>query len=459
MKILYFDCFSGISGDMTIGALLDLGIDERMFRQELSKLNLDGYDLRINKKLNRGISGTDIDVVLAEDEADHGHDHDHGHGDNHHGHDHSHDGHRHGHEDDDHHHGENAHHHGNERNLADIMAIIDGSSLSGRVKDFSRRVFTEIASAEAKVHGKPISEVHFHEVGAVDSIVDIAGAAIGLELLGVDRVYSSPLHDGSGFIECRHGIIPVPVPAVVEMLAGSGIPLITEDVGTELVTPTGMGIIKCLAESFGVRPAMTVERTGYGLGKRETGRLNALRVIMGELYEEDSHNAGKAPQEDRAKEAANGGGYTGHGDEIAVLETNIDDSSPEIMGYASEKLFENGALDVFYTPIYMKKNRPAYMLTVLARREDEEKLADIILAETSTLGIRKSVSDRYCMDRKTVNVTTPYGDARVKIALRGAMRKAAPEYEDCRRLAAANGVPISKIYETVMENARKQHGI
>lgn len=407
MKILYFDCFSGISGDMTVGALLDLGIDADRFRQELSKLNLPGYELHIEKKLNRGIAGTDVNIVLV-----------------------------HGHDLQEHEHHVHDHHAHNERNLGDILALLEGSSLSQRVKDFSRRVFTEIASAEASVHGKPIDQVHFHEVGAVDSIVDIAGTAICLELLGIDRVYSSPLHDGNGFTECRHGVIPVPVPAVVEMLTGSGIPLVSEDVSTELVTPTGMGIIKCLAESFGARPSMKIDRTGYGIGKRETGRLNALRVFMGELYEGASE-----------------------GDEIVVMETNIDDSSPEIVSYTSERLFENGALDVFYTPIYMKKSRPAFMLTVLARPEDEEKLAGIILTETTTLGIRKSLSRRYCMKRETVSVATVYGDARVKIASNGAFRKASPEYEDCRKLAGTHGIPISKIYEAVMENARRQYGL
>lgn len=316
------------------------------------------------------------------------------------------------------------------------MAIIDGSSLSHRVKDFSKRVFKEIASAEARVHGKSVDEVHFHEVGAIDSIVDIAGTAICLELLGIDRVYASPLHDGNGFIECRHGIIPVPVPAVLEMLAGSGIPLVSENVSTELVTPTGMGIIKCLAESFGDRPSIRIDKTGYGIGKRETGKLNALRVFMGELYSSASE-----------------------GDEIVVMETNIDDSSPEIIGYTAERLFEKGALDVFYTPIYMKKNRPAFMLTVLAHPEDEEILAGIILTETTTLGIRKSLSKRYCMERETVNVTTVYGDARVKIASIGSFRKGSPEYEDCRKLAGVHGVPISRIYEAVMENARRQYGL
>lgn len=427
MKILYFDCFSGISGDMTIGALLDLGIDTEKFRQELAGLNLSGYELHIERRLSRGIAGTDVNVILTQDhhEGDHQHEDDHQHGHDHH-HEHHHHEHEQGHE----------HYSRTERNLGQIMEIIDGSSLSQRVRDFCRKVFTEIAEAEGRVHGKPVDEVHFHEVGAVDSIVDIAGTAICLEMLGIDTVYASPLHDGNGFIECRHGIIPVPVPAVVEMLEGSGIPLISEDVSTELVTPTGMGIIKCLAEGFGSRPVMRIDKTGYGIGKRETGRLNALRVFMGELYENASE-----------------------GDEIVILETNIDDASPEIMGYTAERLFEKGALDVFYTPIYMKKNRPAFMLTVLARPADEEMLAGIILTETTTLGIRKSLSKRYCMEREIVNVATEYGEARVKIASRGAFRKAAPEYEDCRKLAGIHGIPISRIYETVMENARKQYGL
>ncbi len=426
LKILYFDCFSGISGDMTLGALLDLGIDADVFKRELDRLNLPGYVVHIERKLAKGIAGTDIDVILTQDDEGGNHEHEDDHSRHNHSHPHDHNHHSHGHES----------HGGTERSLGDIMAIINGSGLSQRIKDFSGRVFAEIAAAEARVHGKPIDEVHFHEVGAVDSIVDIAGTAICLELLGIDRVYASPLHDGKGFIECRHGIIPVPVPAVVEMLAGSGIPLISEDVPTELVTPTGMGIIKCLAESFGDRPDMRIDRTGYGIGKRETGRLNALRVFIGEPF-----------------------GDASEGDEIVVMETNIDDSSPEIIGYTAEKLFDKGALDVFYTPIYMKKNRPAFMLTVLAHPEDEEMLANIILTETTTLGIRTSLSRRYCMERETVGVATAYGEARVKIASRGAFRKAAPEYEDCRRLAGLHGVPISKIYETVMENARKKFGL
>lgn len=420
MKILYFDCFSGISGDMTIGALLDLGADEARLRKELSMLNLDGYELIIEKKASNGITGTDVTVLLEEEHA-----HDHGHNNTH-----------------------------SERNLSDIVQIIDKSSLSQGVKEFGKAVFHEIAKAEAKVHGKGINEVHFHEVGAIDSIIDIVATAICLELLGVEKVYSSALHDGRGFIECRHGVIPVPVPAVMEMLSGSGIPLVSEEVGTELVTPTGMGLIKHISSSFGKMPPMVVGATGYGLGKRETGRLNALRVFLGEAYIDDN------------KMEKNQGF-----DEIAVLETNIDDTSSEILGYATERLFKAGALDVYHTPIYMKKGRPAYLLTVLARPKDQDRLADIILTETSTLGVRRSFCERRCMKRDTVAVSTEYGEARVKIANfdevnyetddlgSSGFHKAAPEYEDCRVIAEKSGLPLAKVYEMVMRNAAKQYGV
>lgn len=248
MNILYFDCFSGISGDMTLGALIDLGIDEHRFRKELEKLQVDGYEIVISKKTKHGISGMDVDVILVQDEEKH-----------------------------------------HERNLKDIETLIDASGIAERAKDFSKKVFREIAAAEARVHDKSIGEVHFHEVGAVDSIVDIVGTAICLDLLGVERVYSSKLHDGHGFIECRHGIIPVPVPAVMEMLAGSGIPLIQTDIETELVTPTGMGIIKILSSGFGSMPEMFPSKIGYGMGKREYEGFGALRIIMGIVPEPDSN--------------------------------------------------------------------------------------------------------------------------------------------------------------------------
>ena len=242
MKALYFNCFSGISGDMTLGALLDLGIDQEYFVNELKKLDLNGYTIEIKKQSKKSIIGTDVDVILEEESEQHC-----------------------------------------ERNLYDIQKIIDASELSEWVKTKSKEVFKEVARAEGKVHGKPIDRVHFHEVGAIDSIVDIVGSVICLEMLGIKNVHVSKLHDGNGFIKCQHGIIPVPVPAVMEMLSGTNIPFMTEDVKTEMVTPTGMALVKCLGMTFGKIPEMTIEKVGYGFGKRETGRLNALRIVMGEV--------------------------------------------------------------------------------------------------------------------------------------------------------------------------------
>ncbi len=496
MKTLFFDCFSGISGDMTIGALLDLGIDRKVFLERLSGLNIDGYRIVINEKVVNGIRGTDVDVILNDhdhehehddhnnndhvhahendrmrecmcehkhahehtherecglkhdfehehDDHDHEHEH-HGHNHEHHDYNHEHD-HDHGHEHDHHNHDHNhdhghTHRHG-ERGIREIFEILDNSNISKDCIDISKRIFHEIAAAEARVHGKPIEQVHFHEVGAIDSIVDIAGTAICLELLGVERIASSELHDGSGFITCQHGVIPVPVPAVAEMLSGSGIPVITEDVDTELVTPTGMGIIKCIAQSFGKRPSMTVDKVGYGFGKRNIGRLNALRVMLGEAYDEKL--------DDKPED----------GGEIAVLETNIDDTTGEILGYTMSKLMDAGALDVFYTPIFMKKNRSAYMLTALGTRAEQKILEDIILTQTSTIGIRISYMKRRCMHRRIVTVKLRLGEVRVKIAEADNIRKAAPEYEDCRIIAEREGIALSKVYEMARAAVSEQYGI
>lgn len=397
MKALYFDCFSGISGDMALGALMDLGLEEKYLQDELAKLHLDGYDIHIEKITKNRIAGTDIRVVLREG------------------------------------HGEHAaeQHAGHERNLDDIEKLIASSDLTAGVKDFSLRVFREIAAAEARVHHVPLREIHFHEVGAVDSIVDIVGTGIAVEKLGIRKVYSSPVHDGHGFIKCRHGELPVPVPAVMEMLTGSNIPYVCDDINTELVTPTGIGLLKCLSPAFGLMPAMKIDRIGYGFGKRETGRFNALRVVAGELT--------------NAAEPA---------EEIVELQTNIDDMNPEILGFAVEKLFQAGALDVYTAPVFMKKNRPAVLLTVLADPRNEESLKDILFAETSTLGIRRTLTKRYCMEREIVAVPTPYGEIKVKVATTGALKKFAPEYEDCRSAAQTHGVPLQAVYHAAREAAR-----
>jgi len=418
MKVLYFDCFSGISGDMALGAMIDLGIDKELFKSELTRLNLQGYDVVIQKILKNGISGTDVRVIIHDDSGKPAQKHkprqpglkvsrrD------------AHDDHK----TDDHH---------TARNLNSIETLIDSSDLGLKVKEFSRKVFREIAGAEAKVHGKDISDVHFHEVGAIDSIIDIVGAGICMEMLGIDKVYSSPIHDGHGFIECQHGVLPVPVPAVMEMLVESGIPYVCDDVKTELVTPTGLGLIKCLASDYGCLPEMMIDGVGYGFGKRETGRFNALRVTLGTVA---------------ARDAGNG--------EIVELETNIDDMNPEIIGFTIEQLLQNGALDVYSTPISMKKSRPAVKLTVLAKPEDEGKMKHILFSETSTLGIRRTLKQRFCLEREIVAVPTPYGDIRVKVATMGDVKKLSPEYEDCKSAARKHGVPLSKIYYVVAESAK-----
>ena len=425
MKVLYFDCFSGISGDMTLGALLDLGIDKAAFLTELEKLKVDGYSIEINKKVKNGISGTDVHVVL-EETGHHENGEEHQYGEIHHT-----DHHHHGEQEHTH---EHSHNHHSERNLEDIELIINQSDLRPRVKTMSTKIFREIARAEAKVHGKDINEVHFHEVGAVDSIVDIVGSCICLDMLGIERIFASELHEGKGFVKCAHGLLPVPVPAVMEMLCSSKIPLITEDIPFELVTPTGLGIIKMISSGFGKMPPMSIEKTGYGMGKRETGRFNALRVVMGSLYQQDMIPS----------------------DEISILETNIDNMSPEIMGYTMEKLLDSGALDVYYTPIYMKKNRPSAMLTVLVKCGEEKKISEIIFSETSTLGIRISHAQRFCMDRELVKVNTQYGAVRVKVANIGDIMKFAPEYEDCRSIALKTGMPIKEVYELVNEKYRQK---
>ncbi len=478
MKILYFDCFSGISGDMTLGALLNLGIDKDLFLKELSKLNLTGYKIEIGTKSKSGITCTDVNVIITEDykkleekfekhqkemyehelahkanthvhidehghEYSHEHSHDEGeqehihehsqedshshHHDHGHEHEHSHD-HMHTH---DHDHSHPHSHSHSMRNLKTIEMMIDWSDLNQNVKNLSKKIFREIAGAEAKVHNMEVENVTFHEVGAIDSIVDIVGSAICLDILGVQKVFSSPLHDGKGFIECQHGIIPVPVPAVMEMLAGSGIPLISEDVQTEMVTPTGMGIIKTIACGFGNIPEVAIEKVGYGAGKRNTGRFNALRVVMGTLEDKNELK-----------------------DEIIKLETNIDDTSSEILGYTMERLFSVGALDVFLTPIYMKKNRPATMVTVLVNRENEQTAVDLLLKETSTLGIRKSTLKRYCLDREIVKINTQFGEVSVKLSKGKDFSKLSPEYEDCRKIAETTGLPLREIYRIVNESSK-----
>lgn len=429
-KILYFDCFAGISGDMCIGALVDLGLDPSAVEDEIRKLGIKGYDLEIKKISRYSIYGTDVKVTLSGDsECIHEHSHEEARG---HSHDEARD------------HGHSHHHNEKERSLADICHIINSSGISKKAKELSVAIFTEIAKAEAAVHGKNIEEVHFHEVGAIDSIVDIVGTAVCIDMLKPDRIYCSPVHEGQGFIRCRHGILPVPVPAVIKMLGGSGISIVTEDIQAELVTPTGFGILKTVSEGCGKMPELLVESVGYGFGKTETGRLNALRVILGvsrtsaeELIPDPGLDSVQETDRVRIR------------DHVMLLETNIDNTSGEMLGYALERLLKAGALDVFHTPIQMKKNRPAVMLSVICRTEDAEKLADILFMETSTIGIRIQELERVTLKREIRTVQTELGEVRVKQVIVRGLERVQPEYEDCKKLAEENNLSLNEVYEIV----------
>ncbi len=427
-KIFYFDILSGISGDMTIGALLDLdhGISFEILTEELKKLNLKGYKLTTNKTQKNGITGTKFDVVLecegvnnSHDTHEHEHIHDHHHDDNHgHMHDHNQD-HSHNEETNSNHNVE--HHH---RTYKDIVEMIDKSELNNNVKNLSKQIFLNIGLAEAKIHDKTLDEVHFHEVGAIDSIVDIVGVAICIDKLKVDEIISSPVHVGTGFVKSQHGVIPVPAPATLEIL--KGVPVYSKGIRSELVTPTGAAIVKTLADDFGTLPEMTIEKIGYGHGTKDLEITNTFRVVLGE------------------KKTKN----VGNSENIVVLETNIDDMSSEIYTYLYEKMLSNNALDVFSTPILMKKNRPAYKFSVICKLEDKENLEKIIFQETTTFGIRAYEVSRNILERDFTKITTSVGEVSVKNGyLEGELIKSSFEFEDLKKLAVEKNVPLNKIIE------------
>ena len=404
MKTLYFDCSSGISGNMTLGALLEIVGDENYLLEELKKLNVDGYKIEISKQVKNGITGTYVDVILEHEHhhQDHEHEHEHNHNPEHdHGHEH--------------------HHHHEHRNLYDVNNIIDNSSLDENTKALAKRIFLRVAKAESKVQNKPLDEVHFHEVGAIDSIVDIVGTAILINKINPDKVIASVVNDGYGFIECAHGTMAVPVPATSEIFAASNVKFRQIDIDTELVTPTGAAIIAELAEDFTTLPAMVTEKIGWGTGSKDLKIPNVLKVYYGEIQEENQN--------------------------FVVMETNVDDCSGEILGYTSEKLFANGALDVFYTPIFMKKNRPAYRLSVACRKEDMFKLQNIIFKETTTIGIRYRFESRTELGREFVEIDTKYGKIRAKKVTNNGETYVYPEYESMKKIAEENNIPLKELYK------------
>ncbi len=502
-RILYLDCFSGISGDMFLGAMLDAGASFERIKAGLSLLGLDSEFSLLNEPGQRqGITGTSFDVIVHKHGHDHDHDHDHdhehghGHGHSHgHDHDHSHDHdhdhsheHGHSHEHDHEHHHEHDHEHGHShgddhghihahdhdhahehdhehehehshehgRSYAQIRTLIEQSALNDKVKQTALAVFAVIGEAEAAVHGVTLEDVHFHEVGAVDSIVDIVGAALALADLEITEVVCSPLVDGSGTILCQHGMIPVPVPAVARMLQNTDIPFSTCDIPTELITPTGMGIVKALADSFGAMPAMRVQSVGYGFGQREIGRLNALRVFIGEAAAEmkiepdrDISNAanfiGSEVKSDATILPADS-----QTDTILLLECQIDNSTGEELGRAAELLMQAGAFDVSLIPVFMKKYRPGTLIQVVAAPGLEKELVEILFAETGTIGVRRQLVQRHTMQRESVKVTTEYGEARVKITSWQGVSKIHPEYEDAAALAKKSGISYADAVQAIM---------
>jgi len=377
MKTAYFDCFSGISGDMILGALINLGLDMGYLRKELQKLNLKNYGIESKKIVKNGISATKFDLIEE-------------------------------------------HKHHDERNLKEINKIIDNSKLDNGIKNTIKEIFLKIGTAEAKIHNKSIDKIHFHEIGAIDTIIDVAGAVIGLKKLGIAKIYCSKLNVGTGFIEFSHGKFPVPAPATAEIL--KGMPIYHNNIEAELVTPTGAAIITTLAEKFGEMPAMKVEKIGYGAGAKNLKQPNVLRVFYGEL--------------DKIENEA-----------INIIEANIDNMNPEIYPYVIEKLMENGALDAYLISIIMKKGRPAIKLSVLCEIKDTDKLCNIIFDETTTLGVRIFSAEKRSLDREIKIIKTKYGNVRVKISrLNNQIKNIMPEYEDCARIAKKYKIPLKKVY-------------
>ena len=444
MRIAYLECFSGMSGDMFLGALVDAGVPARLLEETVAALGV-GARLEISRVVRSGISATKVDVWVDGEkdmpreeywaERDqHAHSHAHSH-DHHEHHEHSHS------------HGESSraevpaphvpaphvHEHSHGRGLTEIREIIGKAGISESAKKTAIAIFEELGAAEAKIHATSVEKVHFHEVGAVDAMVDIVCAAVGSEALGVDENICSPLNVGGGTVKCTHGTLPVPAPATVELLKDA--PVYSSGLQVELVTPTGAAIVKTLARRFASFPAMKIEKSGYGAGARDfPGHTNVVRLTVGEAA---STLAAKTATEI-----------------LTVLEANLDDLNPQVFGYVMDRLLAEGALDAFGMPVQMKKSRPGTLLTVLCKPEDASRLTQLIFTETTTLGVRRREEVRQTLARRWENVRTQWGEVRIKIAsMNGTVTNYAPEFEDCRRIAAEHHVPL----KTVMQEAARAY--
>lgn len=391
MRIAYFDCFSGISGDMFVGALLDAGLKIEILEKELNKLNLSGYQLEVNKVLKKGISASQFKVKIQEK--------------------------------------------GVERKFKDILNILEESKLDEEIKNEVKKIFFKIAEAESKIHQEDIEKIHFHEIGGLDSIIDISSAVIGIKALEIKEIYSSPLPLGKGFVKCAHGILPLPAPATLELL--KNIPTYSGGMESEMVTPTGAAIISTLTKDFGERPLMKIEKIGYGAGEREFSIPNLLRVSIGEKILSDRDLMD---------------GYV-H-DEALLIETNIDDMNPELYDYIMDKLFSQGALDVFLTPIQMKKNRPAQMLSIIVYEQNLKEILEVLFSESTTLGVRIKEVKRLKLTQQNFIAETKYGKIKVKVGIfKEDIKTIAPEYQDCQKIAQQYQVPLKEIYEEVKKVA------
>jgi hypothetical protein len=450
MRIAYLECFSGISGDMFLGALLDAGVPPELLIKTVEALGVDAR-LEISRVDRSGISATKLDVIAAGEkelpreefwekdaQTGHSHSHEHNHG---HSHDHEHapsHNHEHSHSHDEEHSHAHAHSHSHEhphshshRGLKEIRQIISNAAISQSAKDRAIKIFEALGAAEAKVHNSDIEKIHFHEVGAIDAIVDIVCTAVGSEALGVDEWICSPLNVGGGTVVCAHGTFPIPAPATLELLKKA--PVYSGEIQKELVTPTGAAIVSVLASKFSQFPTMKAEKIAYGAGTRNFKNYpNVVRLTIGEAV---TQLESPFPVE-----------------EITVLEANIDDMSPQVFGYVLEQALASGALDAFGIPVQMKKSRPGMLLTVLCRNEDSQRLTKLILSETTTLGVRIRKETRAALTRRHMSVTTKWGEVRMKLAnLNGSISNYAPEYEDCTRIAKEQKVPL----KTVMQEAIK----
>ena len=450
-KTLYLECYSGISGDMTVAALLDLGVDRAVLDRVLKSLKVSGFETKISRVVKSGIDACDFDVVLDKEHENHDHDMEYLHGHHHKGHENNHFyDHNHAHEDEaehfhshEHNHAHGAgsaqdHHHHEHRGIKEITYIIEHSAMTENAKKIALRIFEILAEAESKAHNVPVDQVHFHEVGAVDSIVDIVSVAVCLDDLDITEVIVPVLCEGRGTVRCQHGILPIPVPAVANIVSANHLHLKMTEVEGELVTPTGAAIVAAVKTKDKLPETFEIRKIGIGAGKRQYECPGILRAMI--ISESTEQAKGRNPKAENQETK----------DTIIKMETNIDDCSGEVLGFVMERLMKAGARDVHYVPVFMKKNRPAWVLNVICKEEDMETLQNIIFEETTTIGIRYSRMERTILPRETRTLPTPWGEVQVKVCTLNGKEQLYPEYESVAQLSREKEIPFTEIYRYIV---------